>query len=51
MQSAVINNTMVIQIPILAWLFLGERITWQEVAGLVLVGLGALIVQLRRSQE
>ncbi len=51
MQSTVINNTMVIQIPILAWLFLGEEITWQEVTGLVLAGLGTLIVQLRRSQK
>jgi drug/metabolite transporter (DMT)-like permease len=51
MQSTVINNTMVVQIPILAWLFLGEQMTWQEITGLVLAGLGALIVQLRRSQK
>jgi drug/metabolite transporter (DMT)-like permease len=49
MQSSIINNTMVIQIPILAWLFLGERLTWQEGIGLALVGFGTLIVQLRRS--
>jgi drug/metabolite transporter (DMT)-like permease len=50
MQSSIINNTMAIQIPVLAWLFLGERITWQEGIGMVLAGFGALIVQLRRSQ-
>jgi drug/metabolite transporter (DMT)-like permease len=49
MQSSIINNTMVIQIPVLAWLFLGERLTWQEGIGLALVGFGTLIVQLRRS--
>lgn len=47
-ESSVIANTMMIQIAILAWVFLGERITLQQGAGLVLAGFGALIVQLRR---
>ena len=46
-ESSVINNTMLIQIAILAWIFLGERLTWQEVAGLVVSGLGVVILQLR----
>jgi drug/metabolite transporter (DMT)-like permease len=46
MESSLINNTMLIQIPILASLFLGEKITWREGSGLVLAGLGILIVQL-----
>lgn len=49
-ESSVINNTMLIQIAVLAWLFLGERLTTQEIAGLALVGAGTLIVQLRREK-
>jgi drug/metabolite transporter (DMT)-like permease len=48
MESSMINNTMLIWIPLLAVLFLGERLTFQEVIGLVLVGIGTLIVQMRR---
>jgi drug/metabolite transporter (DMT)-like permease len=48
MESSLINNTMMIQIPILALLFLGEKITWQGGIGLVLAGIGILIVQLQR---
>jgi len=39
---------MLIQVTILAWLFLGATLTWIEIAGLVLAGAGALLVQLRR---
>ena len=35
MESSIINNTMMIQIPILAMLFLGEQITWREGLGMV----------------
>ncbi len=49
MQSSIINSTMLVQIAILAWLFLGERFTWQEGIGMALAGFGALVVQLRRS--
>ena len=48
MESSIINNTMLIQITILAVLFLGATLSGSEIAGLVLVGLGALLVQLRR---
>jgi drug/metabolite transporter (DMT)-like permease len=47
-ESSVINNTMLIQIPILAVVFLGEQLNALEILGLALVGLGTLIVQLRR---
>jgi drug/metabolite transporter (DMT)-like permease len=47
MASSIINSTMLIQIAVLAWLFLGEYLTWQEGMGMVLAGLGALIVQVR----
>lgn len=48
-ESSVINNTMLIQITILAWLFLDERLTWLKLLGLLLVAGGTLLVQLRRT--
>ena len=47
-ESSVINSTMLIWIPLLAWLFLGETLTRTAVAGLVLAGAGTILVQLRR---
>ncbi len=47
-ESSIINGTMLVQIAILAWLFLGEALTVREIAGMALAGLGALVVQVRR---
>jgi drug/metabolite transporter (DMT)-like permease len=47
-ESSIINSTMLVQIALLAWLFLGEELTAQKIGGMVMVGLGMLIVQLRR---
>jgi drug/metabolite transporter (DMT)-like permease len=46
--SSVINNTMLIQVAILAWLFLGERPGPRELVGLALAVVGALMVQTRK---
>ncbi len=46
-ESTVINNTMLFQIAVLAWLFLGERLTLPQIAGLLIAFFGALVVQLR----
>jgi len=51
MESTVINNTMLIQIAILAWLFLGESLSGQEIVGMVIAALGALLVQLREKKK
>jgi drug/metabolite transporter (DMT)-like permease len=48
MESSIVNGTMMIWIPLLAVIFLGERITGQQLIGLILGGLGVLVVQLRR---
>jgi multidrug transporter EmrE-like cation transporter len=45
-ESTLINNTMLVQIAILAWLFLGEPISVREGVGLILAVLGVLCVQL-----
>jgi drug/metabolite transporter (DMT)-like permease len=50
MESSIINNTMLFQIAILAWLFLGEELSWRQVLGLVLAALGTLAVQVRGRQ-
>jgi drug/metabolite transporter (DMT)-like permease len=50
-ESSVINNTMLIQITLLAWLFLGETLTAVKIAALLLAAIGALLVQLRRRDE
>lgn len=48
-ESSIINSTMLVQIAILAWLFLGESLTLQDIAGMALVIAGTLIVQIRRN--
>jgi drug/metabolite transporter (DMT)-like permease len=47
MESSIINSTMLVQIALLAWLALGEALTPKEWLGLLLVGAGVLVVQLR----
>jgi drug/metabolite transporter (DMT)-like permease len=46
-ESSIINGTMLIWIPILAVVFLDERVTTKELFGLIVAGIGTLIVQLR----
>jgi drug/metabolite transporter (DMT)-like permease len=48
-ESSIINNTMLIQIAVLAWAFLDEHLTLLEIGGLMLAALGILLVQVRRS--
>jgi drug/metabolite transporter (DMT)-like permease len=50
-ESSIINNTMLIQIAILAWLLLGEALDLREIAGLTLAGAGTLIVQTWRAKQ
>jgi drug/metabolite transporter (DMT)-like permease len=47
-ESSIVNSTMLIQIAVLAWLFLGEPLGAKEITGLSLAALGVLLVQLRR---
>lgn len=42
-EVAAINSTMVIQIPLLAWIFLDEPLGWAEGAGLALVAAGVVL--------
>lgn len=49
-ESSIINNTMLVQIALLAWLFLGESLGALGIMGLGLAALGTLLVQLRRQR-
>lgn len=46
-ESSVLNNTMLVQVAVLAWVFLGETRSPLEIAGLALVAMGTVLVQLR----
>jgi drug/metabolite transporter (DMT)-like permease len=46
-EANIINNTMLIQIAILSWIFLGDVITLKMAAGMALVMGGAVLVNLR----
>jgi drug/metabolite transporter (DMT)-like permease len=46
-ESSVVNSTMLIQIAVLAWMFLGEPLGLKEVTGLTLATLGVMLVQVR----
>jgi drug/metabolite transporter (DMT)-like permease len=51
MESSIINNTMLPQIAVLAWLFLDETLTLRNVVGLLLVAVGVFIVQVARTHK
>lgn len=46
-ESSIVNNTMLVQIAVLAWLFLGEKLAMRDIVGLILAVAGALIVNLK----
>ena len=48
LESNLINNSMSVQIPIFAIIFLGERLTGRQFIGLAIVVVGILVVQLAR---
>lgn len=50
MESSVINNLMMVFIPVLAWLFLNESLTTRQGIGMLLAGAGILTVQFRRGR-
>lgn len=48
MESSIINGTMLIQIAILAWIFIGEPIEIKEALGMFIAVIGAFLVQLKK---
>ncbi len=51
MESSLINSTMLIQVALLAWIFLGESLSTKEWIGLIVAGIGVLLVQLRGARR
>ena len=47
-ESSIINNTMLIQIALLAWAFLGESLGLVEVIGLVIAAVGIFLGQIKK---
>ena len=50
-ESTIINSTMLIQIAVLAWLFLGEKLNFINILGLALAGTGVFIVNWKPGQR
>ncbi len=48
MESSMINNSMMVQIPILAVIFLNETLNLRQLIGLILAVIGVVVVQLKR---
>jgi drug/metabolite transporter (DMT)-like permease len=49
-ESSIINNTMLFQVAVLAWLFLGEALACWQIVGMMLAAAGTVVVQVRRRQ-
>lgn len=47
LESSLINNTMLYQIAVLAWFFLGERMSALQIGALIIAGAGVTLAQLR----
>jgi len=47
MESSIINGTMLIQIALLTWFFIDEKITLQEGIGMAIAAIGAVLVQIK----
>ena len=47
MESSILNNTMLFQIAILAWMFLGEAMNARQILGMLIAGAGTFMVQVR----
>ena len=48
MESSIINNTMMIQIAVLSWIFLQERLSWVEIVALLIAAVGIFLANIRK---
>ncbi|MGB7337448.1 MAG: DMT family transporter [Phototrophicaceae bacterium] len=48
-ESSIINNTMLVQTAVLAWLFLGEALSARQVLALIIASIGIVVFQLRKT--
>lgn len=50
-ESSIINNTMLIQTALLAWVFLGEALTVRQMIALAVASVGIIVFQLRKTGQ
>lgn len=48
MESSIINNTMLIQIAVLSWIFLQQRLSWVEIVALLVAAVGIFLANIRK---
>lgn len=51
LEITIINNTMLLQITILAMIFLGEKLTTIQAIGLIIVGISAFLIQFLKRKK
>lgn len=51
MESSIINGTMLIQIAVLAWIFLGEAVSFQKGIGMLIAASGVILVQFKKRKQ
>ena len=51
LEASVINNLIAFQIAVLAWVFLGEKLSRLDIVGIILAVLGAMLVQIRPNRQ
>lgn len=49
-ESSIINNTMLVQTAILAWIFLGEVLSVRQIIALIVASIGIIVFQLRKTE-
>jgi len=49
-ESSILNSLMMPQIALMAVIFLGEGLSVKEIFGLVLVGIGVIVAQLKQKR-
>ncbi len=50
-EASVINNLVAFQIAVLAWVFLGEKLSGLDILGIILAVIGAILVQIRPNRQ
>ena len=50
-EASIINSSMLIQIAVLSWIFLGESLGWTDIAGICIATAGLLLANLQNKQK
>ena len=50
-EASIINSSMLIQIAVLSWIFLGEALGWSDIAGICIASVGLLLANLQNKRK